>query len=64
MDANEIAEYTMYLQLYKQYKLDCIAKGTVPKELVTFLGQLKAETHGKTFIWLTYIFKAIYVCFL
>lgn len=46
MSCNDVDEYTMYLQLYKWYKQDCVEMGKVPKELISFLGQLKAKARG------------------
>uniref|UniRef100_A0A0N8CIU8 Uncharacterized protein n=4 Tax=Daphnia magna TaxID=35525 RepID=A0A0N8CIU8_9CRUS len=41
MSIDSVAEYLLFLQLYDQYKLDCVRKGKTPNGLPVFLSNLK-----------------------
>lgn len=52
MSIDSVAEYLLFLQLYDQYKLDCVRKGKTPNGLPVFLSNLKdaQRVTGKTFL--------------
>ncbi|KAK4010301.1 hypothetical protein OUZ56_019446 [Daphnia magna] len=41
LSIDSVAEYLLFLQLYDQYKLDCVRKGKTPNGLPVFLSNLK-----------------------
>lgn len=52
MSIDSVAEYLLFLQLYDQYKLDCVRKGKTPNGLPVFLSNLKdaQRVTGKTYL--------------